>query len=74
MIKHYSFLIQHLKVLLMLSGANPEIIEVDARYCSIKPTILLNCMRKQMTLFRKSTRACNVQMTNLRSLNVMKLG
>jgi hypothetical protein len=36
-------------------GASPETVNVAGKFYSIKPTILMTCMRKQMLLVRKFT-------------------
>jgi hypothetical protein len=35
---------------LVFAGATPETVYVSGKFCNIKSTIMMNCMRKQMLL------------------------
>ncbi|XP_059476666.1 uncharacterized protein LOC132197404 [Neocloeon triangulifer] len=55
--------------------ATPEAIQVNGIFCSVKSTIMMNCMYKQLMRYcdRKATTECNSAFAQVRKVNVFKL-
>ncbi|XP_059476893.1 uncharacterized protein LOC132197564 [Neocloeon triangulifer] len=58
--------------------ATPESILLDGKYCSIKPTILMNCVRKHLLESLKGknckrTPDCTAKMANLKRTNMLNM-